>query len=62
LAGCGVDVQKSDRLRDILKPGFEKSLNSIGEVRFRASENLDPHGRPSRERLLVSQRLVSTER
>jgi hypothetical protein len=41
LAGCGVDVQKSDRLRDILKPGFEKSLNSIGEVRFRASENLD---------------------
>ncbi|MGD1102614.1 MAG: DUF3298 and DUF4163 domain-containing protein [Terriglobia bacterium] len=30
------------RLRDILKPGFEKPLNSIGEVRFRALENLDP--------------------
>ena len=29
------------RLRDILKPGFEKPLNSIGEVRFRAGENLD---------------------
>jgi hypothetical protein len=30
------------RLRDILKPGFEKPLNSIGEVRFRALEHLDP--------------------
>ena len=30
------------RLRDILKPGYEKPLNAIGEVRFRASENLDP--------------------
>ncbi|MGO8786269.1 MAG: DUF3298 domain-containing protein [Terriglobia bacterium] len=30
------------RLRDIFKAGFEKSLNSIGEVRFRAFENLDP--------------------
>lgn len=29
-------------LRDILKPGFEKPLNAIGEARFRASNNLDP--------------------
>jgi hypothetical protein len=30
------------RLQDIFKPGFEKRLNSIGEVRFRALKNLDP--------------------
>lgn len=30
------------RLQDILKPGFEKPLNAIGEARFRALEGLDP--------------------
>lgn len=29
-------------LEDILKPGFEKSLNAYGEVRFRALKHLDP--------------------
>lgn len=30
------------RLPDILKPGFEKPLSAIGEVRFRAEEHLSP--------------------
>jgi len=32
----------SIRLEDILKPGFEKSLNAYGEVRFRALLHLAP--------------------
>ena len=31
------------RLKDVFKLGFEEPLNAIGEVRFRASENLDPN-------------------